>query len=272
MAHDTSIPATSQDGLRGGVRVNGSTRWSNEPAFGANGEINASSKKELMQSVGHLVRQASTSVVSRPSSIEEATMRVAQLISAYNDRSGNQFQVVGEVISDEIWETLGREGFSRKLFAVQPIAQGQMARVLVRRKDVVAYQVTTDVKIQEQRIRQGYIFPPEFYIGGYILIEDKEIAQASSDLLDQKFQDGLEATLRREDLISRALMVRGATAFNTLVLFTNFTPAVLQTLRGQVNRWGTPAATLTIAWDLWDDIIADNDFVAWWDQHFGPAN
>lgn len=85
-----------------------------------------------------------------------------------------------------------------------------------------------------------------------------------SDITITKFQDGLEAILRREDLITRALLVRGATSFNDLVLFTNFTPAVLSTMRTQVNRWGTPAATLTIAWDLWDDIIADSDFVQWY--------
>lgn len=259
------VPAASEDGIRGGVRQDGRTRTSAGPAFGANGELNASSKRELMAAVGHVLEQARQNVMTRTDP-KTQEMRLAHLREAYSDKSGTKFQVLGEVISEEIWETLGREGFSRRLLSVMPLSKGQTGRVKVRRKDIVAYQVTADVKIQEQRIRQVYVYPPEFYLGAYILIEDKEIEQASSDLLDEKFQDGLEAILRREDLITRALMNRAATTFNDLVLFTTFNPSVLTTLRTQVNRWGTPAATMVIAYDIWDDIIADADFVAWWDQ------
>jgi len=262
------VPATSEDGLRGGVRLaGGRNQLSAGPAFGANGELNASSKRELMQVIGNVLSQArGGSVANKTASAEDAQMRLATLREAYYDKSGSKFQVLGEVISEEIWETLGREGFSRRLLSVMPLAKGQTGRVKVRRKDVVAYQVTTDTKIQEQRIRQPWVYPPEFYLAAHILIEDKEIEQASTDILDEKFQDGLEAILRREDLITRALMNRAATTFNDLVLFTTFNPSVLTTLRTQVNRWGTPAATMVIAFDIWDDIIADADFVAWWDQ------
>lgn len=159
-AHD--VPAASQDGIRGGVRVGGVIRQSAGPAFGANGEINASSTKELMQAIANVVTASSqqTTVVPRGASKEAAAERTAALVEAYHDRSGEKFQVLGEVYSDEIWETLGREGFSRKLFAVQNVAPGQLARVKVRRKDVVAYQVTSDVRVQEQRIRQPWIYPP----------------------------------------------------------------------------------------------------------------
>lgn len=97
-------------------------------------------------------------------------------------------------------------------------------------------------------------------------MEDKEIQQAGTDLLDEKFQDGLEAILRREDLISRQLLVQGSTSHNDLTLFPSFTPSVLTTMRTSVNRWGTPAASLVISWDIWDDIIAHSEFTAWWDQ------
>jgi len=261
------VPAASQDGVRGGVRLaGGRSRLSSGPAFGANGELNASSKHELMQVISNVLSQSREDVITKQASTENANARLAHLREAYFDKSGTKFQVLGEVISEEIWETLGREGFSRRLLSVMPLSKGQTGRVKVRRKDVVAYQVTTDVKVQEQRIRQPYVYPPEFYLIANILIEDKEIEQASTDLLDEKFQDGLEAILRREDLITRALLNRAATTFNDLVLFTTFNPSVLTTLRTQVNRWGTPAATMVIAWDIWDDIIADADFVAWWDQ------
>lgn len=267
MANAPDVPAASQDGLRGGIMLpSGQTRMGNGPAFGANGQLNASSKQELLQVIGQLFQQTQHNTVMRKqASREEQEMRLAQLIEAYNDKSGSKFQVLGEVVSEEIWETLGREGFSRKHYAVTPIARGQTGRVRVRKKDVLAWQVTTDVKVQESRIRSAWVYPPEFYLICHILIEDKEIEQANTDILDEKFQDGLEAIMRREDLISRALMIQATSTFNDLVLFTTFTPAVLTTLRTLVQRWGIPAATLTIAFDIWDDIISDADFVRWFD-------
>lgn len=267
MAGARDVPATSQDGVRGGVHVGGVSRISNQAAFGANGEINASSTKELLQAIGHLVKQASTETVLTPGiSKQAAAERHAQLVEAYHDMSGGKMQRLGEVFSDEIWETLGRQGFARKLFAVQDVAPGTDAKVKVRKKDVVAYQVTSDAAVQPQRIRQNYVYPPSYYVNCQILIEDKEIAQASTDLLDEKFQDGLEAVMRREDLISRALMVQAATSYNDLTLFPSFTPSVLTTMKTAVDRWGIPAATLTIAFDVWNDIISHSEFVAWFDQ------
>jgi hypothetical protein len=186
MAHDYSIPAISQDGLRAGsVSRSGNVTLSSGPAFGANGELNASSNLELMRSVAAVLKQAQTQTV-RAASPEQAQMRLAELKDAFADKSGAKFQVLGEVISEEIWETLGREGFSRKLFAVSPVGAGQTPRIKVRKKDIVAYQVTADVKVQEQRIRQTYVYPARYSLVSNIAIEDAEIAQAGTELLDEK--------------------------------------------------------------------------------------
>ncbi len=262
MANTKDVPATSQDGLRGGV----AGRLSNLPAFGGNGEINASSKRDLMQQIGQLIEASSSGQIKTAAQADqEGIERTAMLKEAFYDRRGDKMQKLGEVFSDEIWTSLGREGFSRKLFAVQNVAQGQPARVKIRKKDVIAWQVTTDVYIQENRVRQNWVYPPEYYLLCQIVIEDKEIAHASTDLLDEKFQDGLEAILRREDLISRALLVSGASTYNDLTLFSTFTPAVLSQMRTNVMRWGIPATTALISMDVWNDILANPDFANWFD-------
>jgi len=108
MASDHSIPAVSQDGLRGArLTTAGTLSLSDGPAFGANGQINASSNAELMRNIGAVLKQAQTQTV-RAASVEAAQMRLAQLKDAYADKSGAKFQVLGEVISEEIWETLGQ--------------------------------------------------------------------------------------------------------------------------------------------------------------------
>ena len=101
MANDRSIPATSQDGLRGGVTGN----LSAGPAFGANGEINASSVQDWMQQTAQLLKQSDTkTVLSRNASAAEKQMRVAQVVEAYADpnAASGKMQVLGEVISEEI--------------------------------------------------------------------------------------------------------------------------------------------------------------------------
>jgi len=230
-------------------------------------ELNAMSKKDAMAQIGGLLRSAQEGGGLRTAEVDQKASqeRWASFKAAYNDKQSNKFEVLGEVMSDEIWETLGREGFSNKLLAIQNIGKGATGRVRVRRKDVVAWQVTSDVKVQENRIRQPWVYPPEFYINCFILIEDKEIEQSSADILDEKFQDGLEAVLVREDKITKALLDRSIVAFNDAVYYSNFTPTVFTTIRTQVNRWGTPAQNMILAWDVWDDIISDPDFVAWWD-------
>lgn len=103
MASAPDVPAISQDGLRGGIRVGGATRMSASPAFGSNGELNATSNKELMQVIAQLVQQSSEqTTLSRGMTREAAAQRQASLVEAFNDRSGEKFSVLGEVYSDEI--------------------------------------------------------------------------------------------------------------------------------------------------------------------------
>jgi hypothetical protein len=258
----TDIPAV--EGLRG---------QGDEPAFGrtrnASGdrEINASSNRDLMRQISAMIGNARSDqpMKMRETDPNKVKARHAEFKAAYGSPSPGNFQVIGEVMSDEIWETLGREGFTNKLLALQNITKGDTGRVKVRKKDVTAWQVTTDVKVQENRIRQDWVYPPEYYILCFILIEDKEVEQSSADILDEKFQDGLEAILVKDDNITRSLLNRSITSFNDVVYYTNFNPTVFTTTRTQVNRWGTPAQTMVLAFDVWDDIIADPDFVAWFD-------
>lgn len=259
----TDIPAV--DGLKGQGSEPGFNRYA---TASGNREINASDKKDLMFQIGAFMRTARSGGVSQRADAESAQQRFADFKAAFDGAKtdGKPFAVLGEVFTDEIWETLGREGFTGKVLATENIQRGATGRIRVRKKDIFAFQITSDVRIQEQRIRQDWIYPPEFTIGCNIVIEDKEIAQASADILDEKFQDGLEAQLVREDKITKALLDRASTSFNDLVFYTNFNPTIATTIRTQVNRWSTPAATMLIAWDVWDDILSDPDFVAAFDQ------
>jgi hypothetical protein len=69
----------------------------------------------------------------------------------------------------------------------------------------------------------------------------------------------------REDNTWRSLINAAAGASNDLFLFNTFTPTVFSTMRTQIARWGIPVTGAIIAFDLWDDIIADTEFSTWFD-------
>jgi hypothetical protein len=245
----------------------GTTMRSNEPLVAGNGEFNAGSKKELMQAIASLQRAVAGGEVRKTleNAKEIRAAHEARLNEAIADKSGQAWQALGEVIGDEVWETLGREGFGRKTLLLKPLGKGETGRLRIRRKDVVAFMVTSDPNVVASQVRQMYIYPPEFYLLAHITIEDKEIEQASGDLLDDKYQDGLEQILVQEDRTWLTLARTAAPAANDLFFFNTFTPTVFSEMRTQVARWGLPVVSAIVAFDLWNDIIADTEFSSWFD-------
>lgn len=268
VASRSGVPIT--DGGAEVPRGNFGGRASASPLVASNGEFNANNKKEVMQAIATLHRLFNTGEVRSEYQTPQQTaeVRAAQsqrLQEAWNDRSGQSWQALGEVLGDEIWQTLGREGFARKTLLIKPLGKGETGRLRVRKKDVVAFFVTANPNVIASQVRQYYVYPPDFYLIGNIRIEDKEIEQASGDLLDDKYQDGLEQMLVREDNVWLTLARQAAPTDNDLFFFNTFTPTVFSEMRTQVARWGIPVTTAILAFDLWNDIIADTEFSSWFD-------
>lgn len=268
--HVTRHGEPVREAMRAGdVTKTGAIRESNtENLFDKAGEFNAGSRKELLASINYLIKQhmnGGAQVRYAHQSRQVAEERLAILREAAYDRSGQALQVLGEVIAEEIWQTMNREGFTRKIFILRPLGKGEVGRIRIRKKDVLSFVISTDGNTTEQRIRQPYIYPPEFYLTAFILIEDKELEQASTDLLDEKYQDGLENIMVAEDKLTKLLLDRAAPVVNNIIFFNSFTPQVFTSLRTQIISWNIPCPTALIAYDLWDDIIADPDFTAWYE-------
>jgi len=159
-----------------------------------NGEINANSQKDLLQAIGSLQRAVQGNVYRRedPAAQKEVAARRQELVTAaIQDQDGAAWQALGEVIGDEVWETMGREAFAAKTLLHKPLSRGEIGRIRIRKKDVIAFFATRDPEVVASQVRQFYVYPPEYYLVGRILIDDAEIEQASGDLLDDKYQDGL---------------------------------------------------------------------------------
>lgn len=257
--------------MAGALRPSGNIVRSNtEPLVGANGEFNAGNRTEVAQAISVLHRAMQTGEVAK---VDAATHdnavaraeRQATLARAFADRTGDSWLALGEVVGDQIWETLGREGFARKTLLIKTLGRGETGRLRVRRKDVTSFYATANPNVIATQVRQNFVYPPEFYLLAGIIIEDKEIEQSGGDILDDKYVDGLEQILRVEDQIWLLMARRAAPLNNNSFAFSAFTPTVFSEMRTQIARWGIPCTMGVMAFDLWNDIIADAEWSSWVD-------
>lgn len=157
------------------------------------GEMNAGSKKELLSAISSLQKAVSGNHYEQASynPVEVAARRQELVTAAIQDKDGAAWQALGEVIGDEVFETMGREAFAAKTLLHKPLARGEIGRIRIRKKDVICFFATRQPEVVASQVRQFYVYPPEYYLVGRVLIEDAEIEQASGDLLDDKYQDAL---------------------------------------------------------------------------------
>lgn len=238
------------------------------------GNINAYDIKDLAQKLNAIHAMMQDGQVGHGAAFEDSGANLSaaaqkkerheELVSAYKSGDG-RFKVMGEVFAEDVWETLNRQGFTTQLVARKDVVDGTDNRIRKRRKDVVAYQVVNDGEGIAQVVEQAYIYPKDYYLQCQVLVEERELAQAGPEFLDEKFQDALEATMVRQDRILRNLFLATAGVFNAPVSFATFTPQVMTALRTQVASNGIPAAHMLFSFDIWDDLIADPSFTQWWE-------
>lgn len=233
----------------------------------SNGEINAVSTKDLIGVIAALQKAVAGGQYkeARQDSKEMLARKNELVTAAIQDRDGAAWKALGEVIGDEVHETMGRQAFASKTLLHKPLGKGEIGRIRIRKKDVISFFATRDPEVVASQVRQYYVYPPEYYLLARILIEDAEIEQASGDLLDDKYIDGLEQILRQQDLVWKRLVDNAQTVYNDSFLFNTFTPTVFANMQNQVMRWGIPVHMAIIAFDLWPDITADTEFSTWFD-------
>lgn len=249
------------------INQTGNLAFADSRMSDSNGEINAVSKKDLMQAIQAIGRAVQGGEFKEATvNTAEVAMRKTELVTAaLQDKDGPAWKALGEVIGDEVHETMGRQAFGAKTLVHKPLARGEVGRIRIRKKDVLAFFATRNPEVIASQVRQFYVYPPEYYLLGRVLIEDAEIEQASGDLLDDKYQDLLEQILRQQDLVWKRLVDASATAYNDSFLFNTFTPTVFASMQNQVMRWGIPVNMAIISFDLWPDITADTEFSTWFD-------
>lgn len=239
------------------------------------GEFNASNTKELIQSINGLMSAiASKQVVPQSMSAAASSADYARdladrrevLASAYNDTTGKQWAALGASIATQLQEQRNREGFMRRICVGQTLRQGDIARVTVPAWDAVAVVATSSSEVGYQMIRNKVFQPEEFEINANLRVEQLDIEQVSGDILEDVYNQGLDAIMVQEDRLWKKAADLTVGVTNPLnYIGGQLTTQILATIRQGVSDWNLPATTAIISNDFWSDVIGSPDFAQFLD-------
>lgn len=228
---------------------------SNELAVGRNGELNASSKRDLLNQQQKFLQAAAAGKLLQ---IDSNTDR--ELVqAAFNDAESHR--ILGEKISDALYLTANRQGFMRKYLARIDVQMGSIPRFPMRTKNVTAVWSTSPTKIASQITRDKWFTPPEIQIVARPFIPQNELNHSAGDVLQEKYIEAVEATMVAEDRLWYNQVNSLVGVDNNLTLVSGqLTPLTLMSVVTNVTRWGLKGAHLLMATDLWQDVVGNSDF------------
>lgn len=242
---------------------------SREKLVGYNGEINASSRKDLANIVASLMEYANNHEIlteeDAASKEKLASLHREMLLAAFESKE--HLQTLGETLADELYVASNRNGFCRRFLVRQELEQGKIPVVRMRMKNVVATVASSPSKVETTLVRDNNFYPPEFYITARPYVEKRDIERSNTDILEEKYIEALEAIMVQEDRIWKKMAEATVNVSNPHTnIVGQLTPTSLANFRNVVTAWGIPVKFWLIANDLWSDIIGNNEFMTAIDQ------
>lgn len=238
-------------------------KGSNERAIGFNGEVNASSKRDLLIQ-NHRLMQATASgdVITEKDATERAAIRQTNkelLQAAFDNKEAHR--VLGERMAEEIYMTANRKGFARRFMNRMDLKQGEIPRFPVRKKNATAMWVSGPTRVETEVLTDKWYTPPELQIVARVFVPQNEINQSSSDVLEEKYVEALEGVMVTEDRLwyNMAKQTVGIDNNQTIVAGT-LSSLAFMSVRQQVSRWGLKSVYCLLASDLFQDIVGSTDF------------
>ena len=257
--------------MAGTIRPDGTVvRSDSTPLVGANGELNADSKRALIQAQMILAQALNSGEVRQVNSTTHDNAkakadRYQALVTAAKDPTNQQWQVLGEVLGDKIYETMGREGFARQIMQIKKLGPSETGRLTVHKKDVRAFYMLSNATAVASAPYASFVYPPEFNILAGCLIEEGEIERTGGEILDDKYNDLMEQTLKVEDEVLIRLARSASTSYNSAFTFSTFTPSIFSQMKTTLDAWGAQPSVALVAWNVMSDILADTEFSGYFD-------
>jgi len=235
----------------------------------SNGELNASSKKDLMLTVAKLIEMAGTHDIHTEDEArkraEIATVQREMMTASFRDQKVHK--ELGEIMGDDLYIAANRDGFARRFMTKQELSQGQVPRVKMRMKGVSAIVSSGPSKIETQITQDPAFWAPEYDLVSRPFVTKREIDQSVSDVVDEKYVEGLEGLMVTEDRIWKSMANATVGLDNPLTnVVGTLSPNALMNVKNYVTSWNIPARYLLIANDLWNDIVSDASWMNAIDQ------
>lgn len=244
---------------------------SKERVFGLGNEINANDRNEVLSKIGELLSQIASGSVSFENTETASTkLTVAEsrnaFIAAFKDRSSDKFQRIGATFADRLYETITRTGFMRQIFVQQQVAEGSIPRHRVNTKSTTAIVASGPTTVGTQIIRDRIIMPAEFPLVGKAMVSDIDISQTPGDIVEDKYEEALEATQTAEDRVVLNMLNAAVGIFNPLQYFAGtLTPAAFGSMVAAMATQGVATGNVLLAADFWSDISTGTSFSGYFD-------
>jgi hypothetical protein len=235
-------------------------------AVSSNGEMNAHGNKDLIAAIGQLMAVASSnngSLLPVGGDHDEeriyslsAAQKLDLLISASAD--DKTWAALGANIAEDVREQASRQGFVNAVAVVNPLRQGEVARVPMPRHQAQAIIATSPSGMDYQLMRDRYYTPPEFELKYNVRVSKLDLGQATHDLLDHAYNDALEGIMTAGDRVWKSAADQTVNKENDLTLIIGrMSPASVARLKTKVTDWNLPANKLILANNFWEDVMAD---------------
>lgn len=242
-----------------------------ERIVGANGEINAGSRREMLSryiEIAQLVESGRLSeVIASPEErSRKQALRREKFEAAWNDPTGRKWAELGAEMAADISSRVQRMAFGRRLLVQQPTTLGGIVRIRVPENNVRAVTTIDATQVGYQLIRGKYVFPTEVNIVANPRVSNNEVNQGGTNVLDDLYSDMQQAILVGEDRLVMKSVNLAAGMYNSMVYYTGqVTPTVFATLQEAVNGWGYQVGNMLVSMDLMKDINTGSAFTGWLD-------
>lgn len=239
-------------------------KFGGNTAVGGNGELNAWDTKDLTVQIARLMQVAAANggvITEQDAATREETAKahIEAVHAAFNNPEAHK--ELGATLAEELYIAGKRDGFMRRLLVRTDVQKGNIPQFYMRMKNVVGVAAASPSQVQAQIIRDNRYTPPEFYIEARPFIQQLDIEQSTTDVLEEKYIEALEAVMVQEDRIWYRLATATVNVANPYTNISgSLTATTLASMRTLVNRWNIPASNLLIASDIWNDLIGDNSF------------
>jgi hypothetical protein len=205
--------------------------------FDKRGSLNAYDNKDALKQIAYLLQNASREAKQarfyRQGSEMIPEERRQVLAAAIQDPEG--FAILGQELLLPIKDLVDYEGWTRRVFRVRPLAQGEFFRIA---KDVrsTAWVIGQDGQGIEARLYGRFVTPSEFKIGSFPTVDISDIYTMNYDVLDRAQDTARQEIELEEDKRGRALLDVAAQTVNATTTFGTLGVAAFEDVRFQVER------------------------------------